>query len=73
MDQKKLEAAVMEAALTLEAWYHGNLGDRAALRMLRARMGPLGEQMVHESHAQQCSVCGRGEHTGRCGATGCPR
>jgi len=51
MDQKKLEEKLLEACLTLETWYHGQLQDRAALRMLRAQLMPVWDQLNAETEA----------------------
>lgn len=68
MDEKKklqrLEEAVREAVITLEAWYTGSFfDDRQALRQLRAQLRPLGEMLMAEEPYKdfvdlKCCRCG---------------
>lgn len=69
MDKTRLERHILEAAKTLEAWYWGNGDDRVVLRMLRAQLQPLVDQLLSEP----CSVCQKPDQRRHCGGTGCPR
>jgi len=40
---RAIERNVLEACITLEAWYAGQYEDRAALRQLRAQLRVVGD------------------------------
>lgn len=45
---KLYELKLLETAVTAEAAHHGNIDERAALRLIRANIGPVVERMEHE-------------------------
>lgn len=47
--RSRMETRVLEACITLEAWYMGNIDDLGALRMLRAQLKPVGEWLGESS------------------------